>query len=325
MDRSPTLDDVAQCYRLFLEREVESATIAVMQMADAPTLWELINRFAISAEAMRRKVHHASRLISDTYDPSLVRMEVSDAQRKELVTRTLARWERNGRGLAYDHFFRDPRLFDDRSVKWNREKRFEIGHEELERVLVAGHRNGIAFAPDASVLALGCEVSFLAAAVKQRLGRFTGIEVSGTALAQGRAALEECVFPAAELISLRSFLDSVPANGGLNYDIFYSVMLLQHAPPPVSLMLLHTCLSRINPGGYAYFQVPCHIYDYGYDSHDYLSVWSESDDSGEIHALPQTYILELLARHGLVPIEILPEQRLGPMGLSFTFFARKQA
>ncbi len=77
-------------------------------------------------------------------------------------------------------------------------------------------------------------------------------------------------------------------------------------------------------GGYAYFQVPCHLYDYRYDSGDYLGAPSEADDSGEIHALPQTYILQLLARHGLVPIEILPEQRLGPMGLSFTFFARKQ-
>ena len=324
MDRPPTLNDVAQCYRLFLERDVEDATTAVMQMADVPTLWELINRFATSSEALYRKIHRASGLINDIYDPSLVRMEVTDAQREELVARTLARWQRCGRGSAYDHFFRDPRLFDDRSVKWNREKRFEIGHEELERFYVTGHRNGITFAPNASMLALGCEVGFLAAAVAQRLGRFAGIEIGGRAFEQGCAALEERGLPETELIPLRSFLDSAPTYGGRNYDIFYSTMLLQHAPPPVALMLLHMCLSRINPGGYAYFQVPCHIYDYRYDSGDYLRALSESDDSGEIHALPQTYILQLLARHGLVPIEILPEQRLGPMGLSFTFFARKQ-
>ncbi len=105
MDRPPTFNDVAQCYRLFLERDVEDATTAVMQMADVPTLWGLINRFAVSSEALYRKIHRASGLISDIYDPSLVRMEVSDAQREELVARTLARWERCGRGFAYDHFF----------------------------------------------------------------------------------------------------------------------------------------------------------------------------------------------------------------------------
>lgn len=321
LGRPPTLDDVARCYRLFLERDVENATIAVSQIADAPTLWDLIRRFLDSEEALRRRVHRASAHIAERYDPATVVIQASEAQRDALLARTLARWERHGRGMAYDHLFRDPRLFDDRSGKWNREARFGIGHEELERLLLAARRNGIVFAPGMSVLALGCEVASLAAAVTQRLGHFTGIEVGSAALDDGRAALAAHGVPDAELVPLRTFLDSPPA--GQRWDLFHSAMLLQHAPPPVSLALLDRCLGRIEPGGYAYFQLPCHIYDYRYDTDDYLRTPSETDASGEIHPLPQAQVLALLARHGFMPIEILPEQRLGPMGLSFTFLARR--
>lgn len=322
MDRPPTLNDVAQCYRLFLERDVESTSIAVMQVADALALWDLINRVASSTEAMRCRIHRASGHISDLYDPSVVETEASDAQLEALLERTLARWERCGRGFAYDHLFRDPRLFDDRSEKWNREKRFEFGYEELERMFVAGRRNGVAFEPGASVLAFGCDIAFLGAAVSDRLGHFAGVEAGGAAFEQGRDALQERGIQRAELLPLRSFLDA-ELEARRTCDIFYSVMLLQHAPPPVSLLLLDVGLGRINPGGYAYFQAPCHIYDYQFATDAYLSTLPETDNSGEIHALPQACILRLLARHGMVPIEVLPEQRLGPMGFSFTFFAQK--
>lgn len=323
MDRPATLNDVAECYRLFLERDVEDATTAIMQMAEVPSLWDLINRFAISAEALRRKVHRASGFISDIYDPRSVKLNASDAQREELLSRTLARWERCGRGFAYDHLFRDPRLFDGRSAKWNREKRFEIGQEELQRLFFTAGRNGIAFPPGFSVLALGCEVGFVAPAVTQVHGSFLGLEIGGVALEQGLAALKERALARSELISLRTFLETAPLYDGRTYNLFYSVSLLQHAPPPTALMLLHICLGRVAAGGYAYFQVPCHLYDYSFETSVYLRAKTDADDSGELHALPQSFILQLLARHGFTLIEILPDQRLGPAGLSFTFFARK--
>lgn len=322
MDRTATLNDVAECYRLFLERDVEDASTAVMQMAEVSNLWELINRFAVSTEAIRRKVNRASGFISDIYDPSQVDPSASDAQREDLLTDTLARWERCGRGFAYDQIFRDPRLFADRSGKWNREKRLEIAQEELQRMFIALHRNGITLPPHFSVLALGCEIAFLAAAIAHWHGRFLGLEISRSALEQGISVLEERSVTAGELISLRAFLESAPFDDWQRHDIFHSVMLLQHAPPPVALMLLHICLGRIKPGGHAYFQVPCQIYDYGFKTAEYLSAKSNSD-AGEIHALPQSYVLQLLARHGFVPLEILPDQRIGPAGLSFTYLARK--
>ncbi len=76
MDRPPTLNDVAQCYRLFLERDVENASMAVMRMADTPTLWELIRRFAASSEAARRRIHRASGPIAEMYDPAGICLDV---------------------------------------------------------------------------------------------------------------------------------------------------------------------------------------------------------------------------------------------------------
>lgn len=326
MDRPATLQDVAECYRLFLERDIEDASTAIMQTVEVPSLWELINRFASGEEAVRRKVHRASGFINDVYNPLVIDMKASDHQREELLTDTLARWERCGRGFAYDQLFRDPRLFDARSGKWNREKKFESGEEELQRMLRCAQRNGLMFPPGLSMLALGYEVSALASAIGKLRARLVGLEISSQALEEGSAAVQERGIGGVALISLRSFLEAATTLQGRTYDIFYSVMLLQHAPPPVILMLLNVCLGSVKPGGYAYFQVPCHLHDgYRYESESYLAGRLSSDDSGELHALPQSYVLQLLARHGMIPIEILPDSRLGPAGLSFTFFACKQA
>lgn len=321
MDRPPTLNDVAQCYSLFLEREVENASIAVMQMANASTLWELIRRFAASTEAVRRRIHRASGMIADMYDPASICLDASEEQRADLLLRTVARWERDGRGVAYDQLFRDPRLFDERSAKWNRARRFEIGAEELDRVFAVARRNGISLDPGASVLALGCDVGFLAAAVTDRLGRFVGVEVGKAALERAQGAIDSDSLNGCELLALRDFLD---AGSGTRCDIFHSVMLLQHAPPPVMEVLLDRCLALVEPGGYAHFQLPCHIYEYHYATDAYLAAAPASDRSGEIHALPQSSVHQLLAKHGLVLIEVTPDHRLGPMGFSYTFFARKQ-
>jgi hypothetical protein len=78
----------------------------------------------------------------------------------------------------------------------------------------------------------------------------------------------------------------------------------------------------LSPGGYAYFQVPCYLYDYKFKTSDYLAGAGKLDVM-EIHAIPQRIVFELLHAAGLIPIEVVLNPRIGPIGYSYSFFARK--
>ena len=39
-------------------------------------------------------------------------------------------------------------------------------------------------------------------------------------------------------------------------DLVYSLIVLQHNPPPVIRLIVRAFLKALNPGGVAYFQVP---------------------------------------------------------------------
>ena len=86
--------------------------------------------------------------------------------------------------------------------------------------------------------------------------------------------------------------------------------------------LLRLFLDKLKPGGYAFFQLPCHIYDYSFDADRYLAGEGKYQ-AMEMHALPQKYVFEAMYRHGLQPIEIWPFPVIGPIGISYVFLARK--
>ncbi len=240
----------------------------------------------------------------------------SEDQRADLLLRTVARWERDGRGTAYDQLFHDPRLFDGRSGKWNRAKRFEIGAEELDRLFAVARRNGIVLDPGASVLALGYDVGFLLACSGEGapwpLRRRRGGQDRARGLPRARSTLDgidDC-----ELLALRDFLDAGSSAGSATSSI--SVMLpAAFTATGDGGTALDRCLGLIEPGGYAYFQLPCHIYDYHYATDAYLAALVEPDRSAKSTRCPSVRP-PAIVKHGLVLIEVTPDQRLGPMGFS---------
>src|SRR5205807_2338866 len=54
------------------------------------------------------------------------------------------------------------------------------------------------------------------------------------------------------------------------FDAFFSMISLQHNPPPVIKLLLDIILRRLRPGGIAYFQVPTQRADFEFDVDAYL-------------------------------------------------------
>jgi hypothetical protein len=82
-------------------------------------------------------------------------------------------------------------------------------------------------------------------------------------------------------------------------------------------------LARLNPGGIAFFQVPSVLFNYNFNLTKYLQ--SIGDAAGmEMHALSQQRIFEILSLHGCQPVELIFDGKVGELGISYTFLAKKR-
>jgi 2-polyprenyl-3-methyl-5-hydroxy-6-metoxy-1,4-benzoquinol methylase len=79
-------------------------------------------------------------------------------------------------------------------------------------------------------------------------------------------------------------------------DFFYSVIVLQHNPPPIILMLIRSALKALKPGGMAMFQVPTYIAGYSFN----LLNWLATDQTllMEMHCVPQDAVMEIISGSG---------------------------
>jgi SAM-dependent methyltransferase len=109
-------------------------------------------------------------------------------------------------------------------------------------------------------------------------------------------------------------------------DFLYSVIVLQHNPPPVISYTIRQFIRALNPGGVALFQVPTYRLGYSFSLPAYLS--SPADDSEiEMHVLPQKPIFDILWEEGGKPLEVIEDDWTGVRHLkevSTTFLVQKQ-
>lgn len=316
-DRPASLFDIEACYQTFLGRACESPATAASHLADAPSLWTLIRRFQASREARRQRIYAASRDIYQDQDASGVDLALEESQAEALTARVKAVWSRYGREEAFFSVLTNPRYLFRTLRDEDIEDFYATGEAEVERFLAICRRNGVQPRPDWSVMELGCGVARMGEAFARRFSSYAGVDISAghLAIAQDRLRSRDVTNA-----SFRLLADFLVRDDG--YDLFYSVIVLQHNPPPIIHQLLDISLSKLNPGGYACFQLPCFLYDYEFETGRYLA---DEDRAAtmEMHALPQRHVFELLARHGLQPIEVLPDDRIGSIGVSYSFLARK--
>ena len=312
-----TEEDVFACYRLFLGREPESSHAVRGHLSHGTTRWALIERVYRSPEAQRFRINAACGQMDADQDARNVEVIADPESTKRLTAHVEEVWSRYGREEAYYSVLANAKYLSDQLNSQGLEEFYETGHLEVQHFETVLKRNCVI--PDANwtVLELGCGVGRMAEAFALRFQRYIGIDISSQhiELAQQRMASKTDGNTLFQI--LPEFILTPP-----NYDVFYSLIALQHNPPPLIAHLLDHALTFLSPGGYAYFQVPSFLYDYSFSLDDYLGGRGQLDVM-EIHPLPQQYIFALFAKLGLVPIEVTPNARIGPMGYSYSFLAQK--
>jgi SAM-dependent methyltransferase len=195
---------------------------------------------------------------------------------------------------------------------------FATGQDAVAFFVGALRRNGIGVDEIHTVTEVGCGVGRVTIHLADLFDQVIGVDISRAHLALARqvSARNGKVNIRYEHMSSLSIIDKLPM-----CDALYTVIVLQHNPPPVMRFMLDRLLKRVNPGGVAFFQVPVLTPGYSYTARKHLS---RPATGLEQHVLPQREVFGLLSENGFHILEALPDCWLAPPHLSCSFLARRR-
>ena len=317
MVNRPSREDILECYRLFMAREPESEIAVDKHLLGNSTLWETIRAFARSPEAVRCKIDEACRELWSIQDGRGIEAQTTPDTMVDMYRHISEIWSKYGKEDAYFSVLTNPAYHNDQLTEKTKEEFYRTGITDAEALQTVCRRNGLVLSASQRVLELGCGVGRIGEHFARAFKEYIGVDISSEHLAIARARFGQLGLSNASLNLLSEEL-----KGERRFDVFYSMIVLQHNPPPIMVKLLDSFLSRLTPGGVAFFQVPCYLYDYTFDAAEYLQGRGMLNGM-EMHALPQRFIFELLRTHDLTPVEVAPYPRIGPIGFSYSFLARK--
>jgi hypothetical protein len=106
-------------------------------------------------------------------------------------------------------------------------------------------------------------------------------------------------------------------------DAVFSVITLQHNPPPIMAWLLSQLLGCLNPGGVAYLQIPSYRSGYLFEVERYMN--STATPTMEMHFLPQQDVFKVIQTAGCLCLEVREDGMVGDESnmLSNTYLIQK--
>jgi len=171
----------------------------------------------------------------------------------------------------------------------------------------------------------GCGVGRSTPIFARQFSRVKAFDISAPHLRMCRDRLETLQVTNAELIHISDFRSLERLT---SYDVFYSCIVLQHNPPPLIAAIVRQVLHGLNPGGFAFFQVPTYCRGYCFDLEEYVARVRDGaigTAAMEMHLLPQETIFQLITEGGCALLEVQPDYCVGSYGdwISNTFFVQK--
>jgi len=194
---------------------------------------------------------------------------------------------------------------------------YATGAATVARLRAALRRQGVELGKVGRVIDFGCGVGRLSSELARQ-----GCEVVAVDLSEAHLDVARRHFAAKGLaVETRRLakigdLDALPSAG-----LVYSVIVLQHNPPPVMAEVLRRLLARVGPGGHAFFQVPTFHARYRYSVAEDLA---RETQKMEMHVLPQPDVFRILDAAGFRPLEVCEDDAVGdPAFGSHSFFAER--
>lgn len=319
-ERPATREEVVGCYRFILGREPEDAAVVEQHLANGLPLRALRRTFLESFEFQRGTPPPPLAAIGFAPPRLEVEAEASPEQLGAVLQRVGAYWTRIGGEAPHWSVLTHDRFRPDRIAE-EREAFYATGRNDRALLLGLMARHGLSPASHPRLLEFGCGVGRATLAIAEGFAEVTACDISEAHLALAREAEAERGPP--RIAWFRSTIEAPMPDG--QWDVWFSRLVLQHNPPPVTAWLLRRAFQGLAPGGIAVFQVPVHCIGYRYSLAEDLA--ATTPPRMEMHVLPQHEIFALAAAAGVVPVDVREDTHVISPGrgnwLSNLFVLRK--
>jgi hypothetical protein len=138
---------------------------------------------------------------------------------------------------------------------------------------------------------------------------------------RGTCGLRGRVLPALGLPTLNCDC-SADVSGLGQFDLVFSLIALQHNPPPLIAYFVRHLLGALLPGGIAYMQVPVYREGYTFDPAEHLQDVVPAQSFG-MHVLPQRELFAVVREAGCELLEVIEDDHAGAALRSNVFVATK--
>ncbi len=313
-------DLIANAIRVLLDREPRGATEIDDKSQHCKDMQSLRNNIICSAEFKQQNPTLLWLNFSADEPPMQIQLATTDTERQALLQHIQSSWEHLGATEPHWSVL-TAEQYKQKNIAANEDAFYETGKPNAESLWRSLQRNGIDPASLKTCLEYGCGLGRVTRWLAERFDKVYGYDIS-------RAHLEG----AGDYLSRKGFLNVTLRHIGSPADVaqlepvdlVYSVIVLQHNPPPIIAMIVRGLLTALRPGGVAYFQVPTYQRGYYFSSANYLS--DRCGQKGmEMHVLPQAEVFDIAARTGAQVLEVFEDSWTGIVngGRSNTFIVRK--
>ena len=307
---------VVYAYRLILGREPESAEVVQKFAGETNSLAELGRKFLKCPEFRLPNRGTDAR----TAKPIRVDVDVSDATLAAMIHHVEAAWEELGRvdphwSVLTQEKFRAATIGDNEAAF------YATGEVDAAALKASALRCGITLDRYRDCFELGCGVGRVTQWLSKLFPYVLGADISTPHLELAREALNKYACHDVQLLKLQSLTDlgNIP-----EFDVFFSVIVLQHNPPPVIAYMLRAILGKMRPGGIGYFQLPTYKAGYEFNINGYMQNLQNTGRM-EMHILPQDALFALFRDCDCQLLEIREDDRTGsPEMVSNSILVRKQ-
>jgi SAM-dependent methyltransferase len=316
---------VTALYRTFLKREPDAEELRQYVTAlQASNLETVIHEF-LASEAFRAVL---ARQIPLTVQfngspPMDVETDVSPNVLSILWNHISASWTKLGEADPLWSVITDPRFRrSSNPTEAVTSEFYNNGQGDVLLLEAFLARAGLSMENFPVIAEYGCGVGRVTHWLSPRFRQVKAFDISRPHLEMAEKLLKDRSISNVELIHVRDRSDLARLNG---FDLFFSIIVLQHNPPPIILDILRQAFLGLNPHGVTFFQVPTYATDYTFRVNPYLKKVLNEQDM-EIHFVPQANILDLADRCGMKVLEIRADHGLWDFDrwLSHTFLMRKR-
>jgi 2-polyprenyl-3-methyl-5-hydroxy-6-metoxy-1,4-benzoquinol methylase len=315
-----TAEEARWAFRVLLDREPQSPQEIDDTRRGAADMAALRREVATSAEFKAKNAGLFWLSCSGDEPPMTVELEASAAERSALFAHIQSTWEHLGATEPHWSVL-TAEQFKRARIGETEEAFYRTGEANVQTLWRTLARNGIDAARLTSCLEYGCGLGRVTRWLAGRFATVSGVDISRAHLQGAAHHLAAQGIRNVEFRHLATFADLAALPRA---DLVYSVIVLQHNPPPVIEAIVQALLAALNPGGVACFQVPTYQRGYRFVCREYLASRG-AERHMEMHVLPQARVFALAAAAGARVLEVLEDKWTGIVdgGLSNTFVIHK--